>query len=94
MAKDHAPSFKTDIYTWVALMILTGVTVWVADLTGGGTAIAVAIALAVATIKATVVLLYFMHMKWDHIIYKIFMAIIIVLFLVFIGFLVADYALR
>jgi cytochrome c oxidase subunit 4 len=96
MAKDHAhePSFKTDIFTWVALMILTGVTVWVADLTGGASAMAVAIALSVATVKAAVVLFYFMHLKWDNIIYKIFMALIVVLFLTFIAFMVADYALR
>lgn len=94
MSKDHAPSFKTDILTWIVLMFLTAATVIIAKLTGGDTGIAVAIALTVATIKAGVVLFYFMHLKWDNIIYKIFMATIIVLFLTFIGFMVADYALR
>lgn len=94
MADTHKPSFRTDLYTWVALMILTGITVWVAHLTGGNTAFAVALALVVATVKATVVLLYFMHIKWDHWLYKVYIGIVMLLFLVFIVFMVVDYSFR
>jgi cytochrome c oxidase subunit 4 len=48
----------------------------------------------IATIKASTVVMYYMHLKWDHIIYKIFLAVIIALFVSFIGLLVIDYALR
>ena len=92
--KHHTPSFKLDATIWLVLMILTAVTIWASHLTQGTTTLAVSIALIIATIKATSVVLYFMHLKFDHVIYKVFMVAIMVLFASFIGLLVIDYALR
>lgn len=49
--------------TLIALLILTGITVGAAyiDLGSGN----VVVALVIATIKATLVALFFMHLKWD-----------------------------
>ena len=90
----HTPSFKTDLIVWAVLMVLTVVTIYASHLTQGTTTLAVSIAMFIATIKASTVVMYYMHLKWDHIIYKIFLAVIIALFVSFIGLLVIDYALR
>jgi len=57
----HISSFKSYIIVWVILMILTFVTVYVSYLDFG--TLNIIIAMGVASIKATVVALYFMHLK-------------------------------
>lgn len=54
---------KTYAATLVALLILTGLTVGAAyiDLGSGN----IVVALTIATIKATLVALFFMHLKWE-----------------------------
>lgn len=91
---EHEPSFRTDIMIWIALLVLTAITIFASFATQGTTVLAVSIAMAVATVKATLVLLYYMHLKYDHVIYKIFIGIIILLFVSFIGLMIIDYAYR
>ena len=57
---DHAPVF---LKTLIALLILTVITVAVSRVDLG--AANVAVALVVASIKATLVATFFMHLKWD-----------------------------
>ncbi len=90
----HSPSYKSDLITFAALMALTIITIWASYATGGTTVLAVSVAMFIATIKATFVVRNFMHIKYDHIIYKIFIGIVILLFLSFIVLLGIDYALR
>ena len=52
------------VWAWAALVALTAVTVAVASL-GPGRA-AVVVALAIAAAKSTLVLLYFMHLRWER----------------------------
>ena len=59
----HLMSFKTHMQVIAALFFLTVVTVWVAQFDFG--AFNIVIALGVATVKALLVLAYFMHLKWD-----------------------------
>lgn len=59
----HLMSFKTHLAVIGILFFLTVVTVWVAQFDFG--AANVVIALAVATVKAVLVMAYFMHLKWD-----------------------------
>lgn len=62
------------------LLFLTAVTVWVtmADLGRSGNLI---VAMVIATIKATMVCTYFMHLKWD----KPFNAVVFVSSVLFVG---------
>jgi cytochrome c oxidase subunit 4 len=53
------------ILVWAALMVLTVVTVAVTSIDLGGQANLV-IAMAIATIKAGLVVTYFMHLRWDR----------------------------
>ncbi|MEO5923773.1 MAG: cytochrome C oxidase subunit IV family protein [Bryobacteraceae bacterium] len=49
----------------VALLILTGITVGASYINFGSSAANVTIALSIATIKAILVALFFMHLRWD-----------------------------
>jgi cytochrome c oxidase subunit 4 len=60
----HVLPFKLYLQIFLTLVCLTFITVWVAQYNFGGT-INTIIAMAVATVKATLVALYFMHLKYD-----------------------------
>ena len=90
----HIPSYISDVLTWALLITLTGLTVWASYLTAGTTVLAVTIAMAIATTKSVFVVRNFMHLKYDHVIYKVFVGVVIALFLSFMILLGIDYALR
>jgi cytochrome c oxidase subunit IV len=60
----HVMPLKTLIAVWVALAVLTGVTVGVTRVDLGG--LALWVAMAIATLKASLVALYFMHLRYDR----------------------------
>ena len=60
----HIISFKYTLGTFLALMVLTVVTVGVAQFDLG--AMDMPVALLVAGVKATLVCLFFMHLRWDR----------------------------
>lgn len=61
----HVGSIPTYFLVFAALLIGTGITVWAAfqNIEIAGISINAPIALTIATIKATLVVLYFMHVK-------------------------------
>ena len=66
MENNHEPhifEYKTLLYVLLALFVLTGITVGVSYIDLGK--LNVWIALGIASIKATCVLLIFMHMKYE-----------------------------
>ena len=60
----HIISFKYTLGTFLALMVLTVVTVGVAQFDLGS--MDMPVALLVAGVKATLVCLFFMHLRWDR----------------------------
>lgn len=64
----HILPLKMYISVGLALFVLTGVTVWVATLDVGPVT-ALVLALGVATVKASLVALFFMHLLYDNKIY-------------------------
>jgi cytochrome c oxidase subunit IV len=90
---EHVSSLKLYIGIWITLLIGTGLTVAVAKIPlGPFNAI---VALSIATIKATLVVLFFMHVKYTH--EKLTRVVIIsALFWLFIllALSMADYATR
>jgi len=54
----------------------------------------VAIALGIACLKGTLVLAYFMHLKFDNVLFKILVAAVLMLFLSFILLTFVDYLYR
>lgn len=59
---EHTLSSKTYYGIWILLLILTGLTAWVATVDLGP--LNTIVAIAIATVKATVVVLFFMHVKY------------------------------
>ncbi len=60
----HVVPVRILFTTGIGLLILTGVTVFVADLDFGN--LNIWIALAIAVLKGSLVLLFFMHLKYDR----------------------------
>lgn len=60
---NHITSNKTYVIVWIVLMVLTAITVYVSYINFG--TLNIVIALTVASIKATIVALYFMHLKFE-----------------------------
>ena len=84
---------RTYVYVWVGLLMLTGMTVSVAGMGLGQ--LSVLVALVIAGIKSTLVLLYFMHLKYERgFLFMLIMPGTILLLVLFIGFVFTDIAFR
>lgn len=91
----HVVAIPVYLAIFVALLVLTGVTVWVAFLDlGSWDFLHTPLALAIATLKATLVVLWFMHVKYSVKLTWVFIAVGLVWLLLLIGITVADYAGR
>lgn len=78
--------------TFVALIILTVVTVKIAKVDFGSVAINISIAMFIASIKGLLVALYFMHLKWEEKLIIGFAALSIPFLVLMIGTMVWDVA--
>jgi len=89
----HEPvPYRTFILVWVALIILTGITVGVAQFDFG--AANIWIALSVASVKSALVLLIFMHLRQESMLFKIGLLAMLVILVIFIGFTFTDVLYR
>jgi cytochrome c oxidase subunit 4 len=89
----HVLPMSTYLATWGTLLVLTVVTVGAsyADLGHTGNLI---VALLIATIKASVVALIFMHLKWDHKFHSIIFFSSLIFLACFIGITMSDTQFR
>lgn len=85
----HTATVKVLLSTWIALMFLTLITVGATKIDLGAN-YNLALAMAIAVVKATLVVLFFMHLRYD----KLFHSVIIVGGLLagalFVGFALMD----
>jgi caa(3)-type oxidase subunit IV len=84
----HVLPLSTYLTVGATLLLLTVITVWVAQYQFGEWNLIVA--MAVAAVKATLVLLFFMHLKYDNKLYTFAFLISIAFLAVFIGFTMID----
>lgn len=61
---EHITPYKTYVFIWLILMALTVITVYVAREIDLGS-INLFVAMIIASVKATVVALFFMHLKFE-----------------------------
>lgn len=87
-AHPHILPFRLYLTIGSILLVLTLVTVGAAELHFGPWNLV--IALVIAGIKGTLVILYFMHLKYDNRLYAIILSLTIVLFLAFLIFTMFD----
>lgn len=88
----HIIGYNTYVFVWLALLALTAITVTVAGINLGGAAIL--IAMLIAMVKAGFVLYIFMHIKFDDIIFRVFVGITTLTFIAVFIFTFFDYWLR
>jgi len=81
--QSHIISYRTFTVLWVALLVLTLVTIAVAQVDLGAWNIWVAI--GIATFKSSLVVAIFMHMKYEHWFFKVSLLITFVILAIFIG---------
>ena len=90
---EHHPGYRTYLLVYAALVILTVVTVTSAGMDIGR--IAIVIVLAIAGTKSVLVLLYFMHLRYERrLLVKLLVPIVVVTLAIFIGLTYTDILFR
>ena len=90
----HIVPYADHFSTWIGLIILTIMTVTVSVYGAELYTMSVLTAMLIASTKALIVAFYFMHLKYDLKIYRIMIAIVLVLFVVFVALTMVDYVER
>jgi cytochrome c oxidase subunit IV len=90
--KVHITPYSVYKVVLVILLFLTAITILVTWVDAGS--FTVAIALGVASVKATLVLLYFMHLKFDNWLIKAFVALVFLLLVIIFVVTFFDYLFR
>jgi len=88
----HVVSVRAYLGVFLALMVLTGITVWAAGQDFGAYNTAVAVGIAVT--KATLVVLIFMHVKWSSKLTQLYVVAGVVFLLILIAITMSDYLSR
>jgi cytochrome c oxidase subunit 4 len=88
----HITSYRTYGTILVLLLFLTAITITVTWIEAGS--FSVGVAMLVACIKASLVLFYFMHLKFDALIFKIFAGMVVLLLTIVFVITFFDYLFR
>ena len=86
----HVATMKTLLATGGTLLILTLVTVISSKIDFGGASINLAIAMVIAVTKATLVILFFMHLRYDRLFHTVVFVSAICAASLFVGFTLMD----
>jgi len=84
----HIVGYGVFVAVWAALIALTAITVTVAGMHLGKFSILAA--LAIASVKASLVLWYFMHLKYEHKLFKVLLLVPVMTLTVIIGLTFLD----
>ncbi len=87
--EEHSHGARQYVFVWLALMGLTVLTVWSAQKDFGGY-FNIALAMFIASVKATIVALYFMHLKFEDKLTWIYAIYPLVLLLLLVGFTIME----
>ncbi len=85
----HVATRKVLLGTWIALMFLTIITVSATKI-DLGPSYNLAVAMAIAAVKATLVILYFMHLRYDKLFHSVLVVGGILAAALFVGFTMMD----
>ena len=86
----HVIEYGKYIFVWLSLIAFTGITVTAAGIGLGNWTIVVA--LLIASTKSWYVLNYFMHLKYEDVVFKIFISVAFLTLAIFIGLTFVDYS--
>jgi len=85
----HVASTKVLLGTGGALLVLTAITV-LATKVDFGSSVNLALAMFIAVVKATLVVLFFMHLKYDKLFHTVIFVSAILAAALFVGFTLMD----
>jgi cytochrome c oxidase subunit 4 len=88
----HIVGYKTYFIILLALLLLTATSVAVTAIELGP--LTVFTAMFLASVKTALVLIYFMHLKFDNILYKIMVGLVLVVFVAVLVVTFLDYNFR
>jgi cytochrome c oxidase subunit IV len=86
----HVAAIKVLLATGITLLMLTVVTVISSKIDFGGSSINLAIAMVIAVTKATLVVLFFMHLRYDRLFHSVVFVSAILAASLFVGFTLMD----
>jgi cytochrome c oxidase subunit IV len=89
---EHVVTPKVYVTIFLSLMVLTILTVVVANFDWGR--LNIVIALAIAIIKASLVVLFFMHVRWSSTLTKVFVVAGLFWLVIMVSLTLADYLTR
>jgi len=84
--------YRVYLIVWLGLLALTVVTVAVSYIDMRNVAILTAV--LIASVKCTLVLLYFMHLRFSKLLYTVMILAVLGTYAIFIGLTFADYGYR
>ena len=90
--EEHPLPVRTCVWVWLGLMVLTAITVGVAEVDFGF--MHVLVAMIVASVKAALVVFWFMHLKSEGTAIKTMVLVAFVILAIFISFTFFDVAYR
>lgn len=90
--KINMPTINTYLSVWITLLILTGITVLFSKINLGGMNLFVA--LLIAGGKGFLVALYFMHLGYERMVFRLMAGFVLITLAVIIGLTFFDTALR
>ncbi len=90
--KNHISTYKAQIVVLLSLIILTVLTVVITSVHLGP--YNTAAAMVIASVKAAIVLLYFMHLKFDEKIYRFMVTLVLAIYAVVVIITFFDYLYR
>lgn len=90
--KKNQRPISTYILIWFGLLVLTGVTITAAGLNLGTLSILAAI--VIAAVKSTLVVLFFMHIKYEDRVFKMMLGLAILTLVVIMVLTFADVSFR
>jgi cytochrome c oxidase subunit 4 len=91
-AEQHSISYGTLIMVWIGLVALTSITVSVAGI--NFQSLSLIIALGIASVKTLLVMNYFMHVKFETRVFKVFISVCFMIFIIMIVLTFSDLLTR
>ena len=86
----HVVTVKTLVATGGTLLMLTALTVLATKVDFGGSNMNLAVAMLIAVIKATLVVLFFMHLRYDRLFHSVVFVSALLAASLFVGFTLMD----
>ncbi|MFZ4707510.1 MAG: cytochrome C oxidase subunit IV family protein [Bacteroidales bacterium] len=90
--KEHIVSYKNNFLVLIALLCLTFLTVAITSVELGPWNVSAA--MLIASLKVGIVLYYFMHLKFEHVILRIMVIMVVLVFTALIVITFFDYLYR